>query len=179
MAGLAPAGTMIARERRKGRIIPAYMKGGPNNPLGARALYLYKGGRDTIFRIHGTNQPWTIGQNMSSGCIRMMNKDVEHLYKRAACRFQGHRHRSQRPGGRKALHRSRHGSAGNPFRRLSARHCICNNSEYRRRRFESAAFSLAGEAFPPDGNRRLYSAASQWCRLRPSDIGQAGRLSPP
>jgi lipoprotein-anchoring transpeptidase ErfK/SrfK len=78
-----PPATMIARERRKGRIIPTYMKGGPNNPLGARALYLYKGGRDTIFRIHGTNQPWTIGQNMSSGCIRMMNKDVEHLYKRA------------------------------------------------------------------------------------------------
>jgi len=78
-----PPATMIARERAKGRIIPAYMKGGPNNPLGARALYLYKGGRDTIFRIHGTNQPWTIGQNMSSGCIRMMNEDVMDLYKRA------------------------------------------------------------------------------------------------
>ena len=74
---------MIARERKKGRHLPAHMKGGPNNPLGARALYLYKGGRDTIFRIHGTNQPWTIGQNMSSGCIRMMNEDVEHLYSRA------------------------------------------------------------------------------------------------
>ena len=56
---------------------------GIDNPLGARAMYLYKGGRDTIFRIHGTNQPWTIGLNMSSGCIRMMNKDVEHLYERA------------------------------------------------------------------------------------------------
>lgn len=78
-----PPASMIARERRKGRKIPAYMKGGINNPLGARALYLYRGGRDTIFRIHGTNQPWTIGQNMSSGCIRMMNKDVEHLYRRA------------------------------------------------------------------------------------------------
>jgi len=78
-----PPASMISRERRKGRNIPSYMKGGPNNPLGARALYLYKGGRDTIFRIHGTTQPWTIGQNMSSGCIRMMNKDVEHLYSRA------------------------------------------------------------------------------------------------
>ena len=78
-----PPATMIARERRKGRIIPTYMKGGPNNPLGARAMYLYRGGRDTIFRIHGTNQPWTIGQNMSSGCIRMMNEDVKHLYNRA------------------------------------------------------------------------------------------------
>jgi lipoprotein-anchoring transpeptidase ErfK/SrfK len=78
-----PPATMIARERRKGRNIPSYVKGGINNPLGARAMYLYKGGRDTIFRIHGTNQPWTIGLNMSSGCIRMMNKDVEHLYSRA------------------------------------------------------------------------------------------------
>lgn len=78
-----PPKSMIARERAKGRIIPAYMKGGINNPLGARALYLYRGGRDTIYRIHGTNQPWTIGQNMSSGCIRMMNNDVKHLYRRA------------------------------------------------------------------------------------------------
>ncbi|WP_417418243.1 L,D-transpeptidase [Hoeflea sp.] len=82
--GWRPPATMIARERRKGHKLPAYMKGGPNNPLGARAMYLYKGGRDTIFRIHGTNQPWTIGQNMSSGCIRMMNEDVKHLYERAA-----------------------------------------------------------------------------------------------
>ncbi len=81
---LAPTGNndRDANAARAG-FMPAYMKGGPNNPLGARALYLYRGGRDTIFRIHGTNQPWTIGQNMSSGCIRMMNKDVEHLYKRA------------------------------------------------------------------------------------------------
>lgn len=78
-----PPAQMIAREKKKGRIIPAYMPGGVNNPLGARALYLYQGGRDTIYRIHGTNQPWTIGQNMSSGCIRMMNSDVKHLYKRA------------------------------------------------------------------------------------------------
>ncbi|MDA4847625.1 L,D-transpeptidase [Hoeflea sp. E7-10] len=77
-----PPAQMIARERKKGRIIPTYMKGGINNPLGARALYLHRGGRDTIYRIHGTNQPWTIGQNMSSGCIRMMNSDVKHLYRR-------------------------------------------------------------------------------------------------
>ncbi|KGD86171.1 L,D-transpeptidase [Rhizobium sp. YS-1r] len=78
-----PPAEMRARERRAGRILPAVQEGGIDNPLGARALYLYKGGRDTIFRIHGTNQPWTIGLNMSSGCIRMMNKDVEHLYARA------------------------------------------------------------------------------------------------
>ncbi len=75
-----PPADMRRREAAKGRILPAVQKGGIDNPLGARALYLYKGGRDTIFRIHGTNQPWTIGLNMSSGCIRMMNKDVEHLY---------------------------------------------------------------------------------------------------
>ncbi len=78
-----PPATMIAREKRKGRTIPTFVKGGINNPLGARALYLYKGGRDSIYRIHGTNQPWTIGHNMSSGCIRMMNNDVTHLYGRA------------------------------------------------------------------------------------------------
>jgi lipoprotein-anchoring transpeptidase ErfK/SrfK len=80
--GWTPPASMIKRERAKGRILPAYMEGGPANPLGARAMYLYRGGNDSLFRIHGTNQPWTIGQNMSSGCIRMMNEDVEHLYSR-------------------------------------------------------------------------------------------------
>jgi lipoprotein-anchoring transpeptidase ErfK/SrfK len=78
-----PPKEMRVREAAKGRILPVTQEGGIDNPLGARAMYLYKGGRDTIFRIHGTNQPWTIGQNMSSGCIRMMNDDVEHLYERA------------------------------------------------------------------------------------------------
>ncbi|KQS77270.1 hypothetical protein ASG25_04530 [Rhizobium sp. Leaf384] len=82
--GWTPPAEMIARERKNGHILPAYMEGGVNNPLGARALYLYKGKSDSGFRIHGTNQPWTIGQNMSSGCIRMMNQDVEHLYDRAS-----------------------------------------------------------------------------------------------
>lgn len=79
--GWTPPKEMIARERRKGHILPPYMEGGIDNPLGARALYLYRYSGDTGYRIHGTNQPWSIGQNMSSGCIRMMNKDVEHLYK--------------------------------------------------------------------------------------------------
>ena len=82
--GWTPPAEMIVRERKNGHILPAYMEGGVNNPLGARALYLYKGKSDSGFRIHGTNQPWTIGQNMSSGCIRMMNQDVEHLYDRAS-----------------------------------------------------------------------------------------------
>jgi lipoprotein-anchoring transpeptidase ErfK/SrfK len=56
------------------------MPGGPDNPLGARAMYLFDGGRDTMFRIHGTNEPWSIGQNVSSGCIRMLNEHVSELY---------------------------------------------------------------------------------------------------
>jgi lipoprotein-anchoring transpeptidase ErfK/SrfK len=56
--------------------------GGPNNPLGARALYLYRGGRDTMFRLHGTNEPWTIGTAASSGCVRLTNDDVVHIYDR-------------------------------------------------------------------------------------------------
>jgi len=58
------------------------MPGGPNNPLGARALYLYRGGNDTMFRLHGTNQPQSIGHAMSSGCIRMLNHDIIDLYSR-------------------------------------------------------------------------------------------------
>ena len=62
--------------------LPRHMNGGIENPLGARALYLYRGGKDTMFRIHGTNEPDTIGQAVSSGCIRMMNADVIDLYQR-------------------------------------------------------------------------------------------------
>jgi lipoprotein-anchoring transpeptidase ErfK/SrfK len=58
--------------------LPRFMRGGPDNPLGARALYL----GSSLYRIHGTNEPFTIGQNVSSGCIRMMNEDVEDLYDR-------------------------------------------------------------------------------------------------
>jgi lipoprotein-anchoring transpeptidase ErfK/SrfK len=58
--------------------LPHFMPGGPNNPLGARAMYL----GSTLYRIHGSNEPWTIGQNVSSGCIRMRNVDVIDLYSR-------------------------------------------------------------------------------------------------
>lgn len=61
---------------------PARVPGGPANPLGARALYLYEGGKDTLYRIHGTNQPEYIGQAISSGCIRMTNEDVIDLFNR-------------------------------------------------------------------------------------------------
>jgi lipoprotein-anchoring transpeptidase ErfK/SrfK len=60
------------------------LPGGEDNPLGARALYLWQQNRDTLYRIHGTNEPWTIGKNVSSGCIRMFNDDVVDLYDRVA-----------------------------------------------------------------------------------------------
>ncbi len=56
--------------------------GGPDNPLGARALYLYQNGHDTKYRVHGTNEPWTIGTAVSNGCIRLTNEDVVELYDR-------------------------------------------------------------------------------------------------
>jgi lipoprotein-anchoring transpeptidase ErfK/SrfK len=62
--------------------LPRHMAGGEDNPLGARAMYLYSGDRDTQFRIHGSNEPWTIGQAVSSGCIRMTNDDVSDLFRR-------------------------------------------------------------------------------------------------
>ena len=73
-----PPAEMIAREKKKGRILPTFMEGGVDNPLGARALYL----GSTIYRIHGTNQAWSIGKAVSSGCIRMRNEDVMDLYDR-------------------------------------------------------------------------------------------------
>lgn len=77
-----PSWTPPAAMLKRRPDLPRFMNGGINNPLGARALYLYNGGRDTLFRIHGTNEPWTIGQAVSSGCIRMMNDDVTDLYSR-------------------------------------------------------------------------------------------------
>jgi lipoprotein-anchoring transpeptidase ErfK/SrfK len=70
-----PPAEMIARQP----YLPRFMAGGPGNPLGARALYL----GNSIYRIHGTNQPSSIGQRVSSGCIRMLNEDVVDLYQRA------------------------------------------------------------------------------------------------
>ena len=60
------------------------LPGGPHNPLGARAMYLWQGNKDTLFRIHGTLEPHTIGTNVSSGCIRMVNQDAIDLYGRVA-----------------------------------------------------------------------------------------------
>ncbi|MDX3927400.1 MAG: L,D-transpeptidase [Shinella sp.] len=76
-----PTQNMIRRDPRNRRYAGG-LEGGLNNPLGARAIYLYRGGNDTMFRIHGTNQPQSIGHAMSSGCIRMLNHDVIDLYDR-------------------------------------------------------------------------------------------------
>src|SRR5690606_35686761 len=75
-----PSWTPTAEMHARQPGLPATVPGGPNNPLGARALYL----GDTLYRIHGTNEPWTIGTDVSSGCIRMTNADVTDLYARVA-----------------------------------------------------------------------------------------------
>jgi lipoprotein-anchoring transpeptidase ErfK/SrfK len=77
-----PTQNMIRREPQKYARYAGGVPGGPNNPLGARALYLYRNGRDTLYRIHGTNQPQSIGQSVSNGCIRMINDHVVDLYGR-------------------------------------------------------------------------------------------------
>jgi lipoprotein-anchoring transpeptidase ErfK/SrfK len=76
-----PPEEMIYRDARAAEWANG-MPGGPENPLGARALYLHANGQDTLFRIHGTNEPASIGKAMSSGCIRMLNEDVADLYER-------------------------------------------------------------------------------------------------
>jgi lipoprotein-anchoring transpeptidase ErfK/SrfK len=75
-----PDWTPPAEMLRRRPDLPRHMAGGPGNPLGARALYL----GSTLYRIHGTNEPHTIGQSVSSGCIRMMNEDVIDLYERTS-----------------------------------------------------------------------------------------------
>lgn len=77
-----PTQNMIRREPGKYAKYADGVPGGPGNPLGSRALYLYRNGRDTLYRIHGTTQPSSIGRSVSNGCIRMLNAHVEDLYKR-------------------------------------------------------------------------------------------------
>jgi len=77
-----PSWTPTAGEHERLGPLPAHVPGGPQNPMGARALYLFANGKDTLFRIHGTNQPEYIGEAISSGCIRLTNEDVIDLYSR-------------------------------------------------------------------------------------------------
>jgi lipoprotein-anchoring transpeptidase ErfK/SrfK len=88
-SGVAKVGRMTEwpswtpTEGEKARLdVPDFVAPGPQNPMGARAMYLFAGNKDTLYRIHGTNQPEYIGQAISSGCIRMTNEDVIDLYKR-------------------------------------------------------------------------------------------------
>jgi lipoprotein-anchoring transpeptidase ErfK/SrfK len=78
MLGRRPDIDAMLSPLQSGRGIP----GGPDNPIGARGLYLWQGAKDTLYRIHGTTEPYSIGQSVSSGCIRMMNHDVIDLYDR-------------------------------------------------------------------------------------------------
>jgi lipoprotein-anchoring transpeptidase ErfK/SrfK len=75
-----PGWTPTPSEHRRLGPLPDHVPGGASNPMGARALYLYVGGQDTLLRIHGTNQPEYIGHAISSGCIRLTNEDVIDLY---------------------------------------------------------------------------------------------------
>ncbi len=77
-----PTPDMIAREPDRYGKYAGGLDGGAGNPLGPRALYLYRGGRDTLYRLHGTVEPWTIGTMASSGCIRFLNQDIIDLHRR-------------------------------------------------------------------------------------------------
>ncbi len=77
-----PTAAMIKREPERNARWAGGMEGGLSNPLGARALYLYDNGGDTMYRLHGTTEPWSIGQSVSSGCIRLFNQDIIDLYSR-------------------------------------------------------------------------------------------------
>jgi lipoprotein-anchoring transpeptidase ErfK/SrfK len=77
-----PTSDMIKRDPGRNKPWAEGMPGGLNNPLGPRALYLYDGEKDTMYRLHGTTEPWSIGQAVSSGCIRLFNQDIIDLYNR-------------------------------------------------------------------------------------------------
>lgn len=76
--GWTPPPEMLKRRPE----LPRHMAGGPDNPLGPRAMYLYRDGRDLGYRLHGTVEPWTIGTDASSGCIRLLPEDIVDLYQR-------------------------------------------------------------------------------------------------
>jgi lipoprotein-anchoring transpeptidase ErfK/SrfK len=77
-----PSWTPTSGEHQRLGPLPEHMNGGPANPMGARAMYLFNNGKDTLYRIHGTNQPEYIGQAISSGCIRLTNENAIDLYSR-------------------------------------------------------------------------------------------------
>jgi len=80
--GWRPTPDMIKREPERYGPLKNGLPGGSGNPLGPRALYLYRDGQDTYYRLHGTVEPWTIGTMVSSGCVRLLNQDIIDLYRR-------------------------------------------------------------------------------------------------
>jgi len=80
--GWRPTPDMIKRDPERYGPVKDGLPGGAGNPLGPRALYLYRDGQDTYYRLHGTVEPWTIGTMVSSGCIRLLNQDIMDLYRR-------------------------------------------------------------------------------------------------
>lgn len=83
-----PTANMIERDPERNAQWAGGMEPGLENPLGPRALYLYQDGRDTLYRIHGTSEPWSIGLDVSSGCIRLFNQDIIDLYSRVPLNTQ-------------------------------------------------------------------------------------------
>ncbi|MEM9318611.1 MAG: L,D-transpeptidase [Pseudomonadota bacterium] len=94
-----PTANMIAREPHVYAQFADGVPGGPDNPLGARALYLYRGSRDSYLRIHGTPQPWSIGTSASSGCVRLVNAHVIELYNAVELGSVAHLHAPRRSYG--------------------------------------------------------------------------------
>ncbi|MDB5569266.1 MAG: hypothetical protein JWN93_449 [Hyphomicrobiales bacterium] len=103
-----PTPSMISDNPAKNGPWRQGMPGGVNNPLGARALYLYNGGADTMYRLHGTNEPDSIGHSVSSGCVRLLNHDIIDLYARVPVGARVVvRNVGERPGGSRIVRRSR------------------------------------------------------------------------
>ena len=146
--------------------------GGPHNPLGARGLYLFAGNKDTLYRIHGTNQPEYIGSAISSGCIRMTNEDVIDLYNRV--KVGTHRWWCWRRAGRLAV-QSAHGARRQ--RRASVLDANPNGWQTARRWASARRRLLSGRV-----RRRRPAAPSSICTISggtPSRIGTMLVPSPP
>jgi L,D-transpeptidase catalytic domain len=137
--------------------LPRHMDGGPDNPLGARALYL----GSSLYRIHGTNEPSTIGHNVSSGCIRMMNEDVIDLYGRVPVRREGGRalttRRSPRGSGRADL-------SLEDFRRRRSRRRRQRTIRPSRRRRSNRPIGRNWRPGPPARRRRSPGSRRCWRR---------------
>ncbi len=147
----------------------AGLPGGLDNPLGARALYLYRGGRDTMFRIHGTIDNASIGRATSAGCIRLFNQDAIHLFENAEVRRPHRRaHPGTEPRRRRPYMDDAYGRAvpDTPENRLQFEADQLAIAEAERKRIEDE--QIAAEA-PPNRRKRTNAAACRICRNRGID----------